>query len=201
MAGPWDAVVAYWGDPLQGKPAAEIAAFYRRLGVFIESVVGAGNSASSRFLLHWLDGKGAPLTADTSVISDLPEVKAYLANEVRTVFLTKKQIHKTGRWGGIGPRLKRSPPFDKTPPQDAAGNYSMMYEGPPVGTITQMKFAEIMKRYSETKTITEQEKRYLDVFTSFHKFGIKSDVVVSARPGAGPAGAGVYRIEFVSWTS
>jgi hypothetical protein len=202
MAGPLDALVAYGDDVLKSKSAAELAAFYRRLATFIEGVVGKGNSYAAKFLLHWLDGKGAPLIVDATAVNDLPQVRTYLINEVRSVFLSQKKIPSSGKWGGIGPRLKGTPPFDKNVPRDAAGNYPMMYEGPPVSTIGKAQFLEIMQKYSETKSITEQEKRYLDIFTSFHKFGIKTDVVVSARQVAasGPL-ASQYKIEFLSWSS
>jgi hypothetical protein len=202
MPSPLDLLSAYTDDPLKGKSAPEMAGFYRRLAGCIEGVVGEGKSLAARFLLHWLDGKGKPLIVEATAINDLAEVKTYLANEVRTVFLTQKKIQSSGKWGGIGPRLKGSPPFDTKSPRDPAGNYPMMYEGPPVSTISYDQFLLMMKKYSETKKISDQEKRYLDMFTSFHKFGIKTEVVVSARQvGATGALANQYKIEFLSWTS
>ncbi|HUL09609.1 MAG TPA: hypothetical protein VLV76_24980 [Candidatus Acidoferrum sp.] len=202
MPSPLDLVASYANDPLEGKPVAEVAGFYRRLAGCIEGVVGEGKSLAARFLLHWLDGKGKPLIVEATAINDLQEVKTYLASEVRTVFLTQKKISSSNKWGGIGPRLKGVAPFDTKSPRDPAGNYPMMYEGPPVSTIGYDKFLAVMKKYSETRTISDQEKRYLDIFTSFHKFGIKTEVVVSARQvGATGALANQYKIEFLSWSS
>ena len=100
--------------------------------------------------------------------------------------------------GNGKPGLKGSPPFDTKSPRDPAGNYPMMYEGPPVSTISYDQFLLMMKKYSETKKISDQEKRYLDMFTSFHKFGVKTEVVVSARQVGSTGALATRRVSTLS---
>ncbi len=196
MANPFGLLVAYWGDPLKNKSPQEIAGFYRRLAGLIEGMVGAGNSNAAKFLRWWLEKKGKPLAVDSAAIRDVPHVKDYLAKQVRPVFLTEKKVAHTGKLGGIVPRLMKKPPFGAFVQKDSSGNFLMEYEGPPVSTISQFEFGSIMKKYRDTKNITDQEKRYLDIFTSFHKFGIESKVAVSAKQSV----LSKYRITFASWT-
>jgi hypothetical protein len=140
----------------------------------------------------------------------MPQVNDYLFTMVRSVFLTKEKVAHTKVWGGIKPRIKRTGNFAQTDPKrDTQGDYEMMYEGPPITPIKLSEFVEILKKYQNTKSLSEKEKRELDIFTSLHTFGLQSNVVMKARPkpqsvpvnASGKIIMSNYDVEFKSWTT
>jgi hypothetical protein len=208
--GVFDVFNISYKDHLKSLEPAKVAAFYRRLAGKIEEIVGQGNSLASILLLHWLDGKGAEKQFDSRFIRDMPQIKNYLINKIRPVFLTEERLHYGKQdWAGIIPRLKRSGKFAKEEPRDPEGNYAMFYEGPSLEPVSLTGFVKIMSRYKEMGKITEQEKREVDLFTSLHKFGINNNAVLTAAPAkvtatvsTGPAkvlNASVYSVRFKSW--
>lgn len=61
-------------DHLEGRPPAEVAAFYRRLAHHVRTQL-RGASVAAELLLHWLDGKGTKRVVAALYLKDVSFVK------------------------------------------------------------------------------------------------------------------------------
>lgn len=161
--------------PLEPK---EVAAFYRRLAGSIQKKIG-GDSLAALLLLHWLDGKGKLKTFDSKYVRDLSEVRSYLRDTARSIFLSHKPT-PSKTIGGVVPRIRGT--------IKAMAPYKMHLEGNvEVGLTVQAKAAVGMK----------VDTRELDILYALHGFTVVSDVVVSVSP----KGPKTYSVTFDQWQS
>ena len=109
-------------DYLKDLKEPDVAAFYRRLALYIKNQIGK-ESLASTLLLHWLDGKGADKIYPARFVRDLVEVRTYLKETARPIFLSRKPT-PSGSIGGIAPRIKGT--IRSNPPE---GPYKMHLEG------------------------------------------------------------------------
>jgi hypothetical protein len=173
-------------DALAVLSPKEAAEWYHRLAESIRQQYP--QSLAAKMMLHWLDGKGKKegdkFTFDSAYIKDIGFVIDYLADEVRPVFLTEKKAELKGgdRWAGILPRIK-------DPSWDRKSKFKIFYEGPPV----EMPLMLLLK--AELGTADPKE---VDLVMSLHKFGIHTDVVMSASP---IEKSKKYNVKFESWES
>ena len=169
-------------DELSVLSPKEAAEWYRRLAERWR--VEYPNSLASTMLLHWLDGKGEELTFNASYVMNSEFVIEYLRDEVRPVFLTEKKAKLKGgkRWAGILPRIK-------DPSWDGKSNFKIFYEGPSV---------EIPLSIQVKARIGLTTKEEFDLLVSLHKFGIHTEVVMSASP---IPDSKRYKVIFESWES
>lgn len=173
-------------DELAVLSPKEAANFYRRLS---ESIRGKNpQSLAASMLLHWLDGKGEKLTIEPTSVKDSKFVIDYLVNEVRPVFLTdeKAKVSSGDKWGGILPRIKGIPPH---PVWDGKSKFKIFYEGPPV---------EIPLSVHAKAFFGQADPAELDLLMSLHKFGLRTEVVMSASPIPNSTN---YHVVFESWES
>jgi hypothetical protein len=173
-------------DELANLSPQEAAGWYHRLAEFIRK--DYPKSLAAVMMLHWLDGKGKEFTFDANYIKDVDFVNDYLENEVRPVFLTEKKAKLKGgeKWGGILPRIKGIPPF---PAWDGSSNFKIFYEGPPV----KMPLSLIAKASAGFA-----DNKEMDLFASLHKFGIQTEVIMSAIRVPNSTN---YNVRFDSWES
>jgi hypothetical protein len=163
-------------DYLAALPPKDVAAFYRRLAASIQTQFG-GDSLAALLLIHWLDGKGKTMTFDPKYVRTLDEVRSYLRNTARPIFLSQKPT-PAGAIGGVVPRIRGT--------IKATAPYAMHLEGNvEVGLGVQAKAALGMK----------VEPRELDALYALHGFTIVSDVVVSVQPKAPK----MYTAKFDEW--
>jgi hypothetical protein len=158
----------------------KVAAFYRRLALSIRVKFG-GESLAAILLLHWLDGGGKDRTYPAKYVRDLDEVRTYLRQTARLVFLSQKPT-PSGTIGGVVPRIKGL--IKSIPP---GGPYPMHLEGHVETPLSiEAKAAMGLK-------VDPQE---LDALYALHGFLLISDVVVSAvkRPNAR-----LYDVKFERW--
>ncbi len=169
-------------DYLAPLTPTEVAAFYRRLAASIQKQFG-GDSLAAILLLHWLDGKGKTKTFDAKYVRDLEEVRSYLRDTARLIFLSQKAT-PAKTIGGVVPRIRGT--IKVTP---AGGPYPMHLEGNvEIGLGVQAKAAMGMK----------VEPRELDVLYALHGFTLVSDVVASVAKTSGPK---MYTVKFDQWKS
>jgi hypothetical protein len=158
-------------DVLAPLSLPDVAAFYRRLANSINSKFN-NDSLSALLLLHWLDGKGKLKNYKADYVKGLAEVKDFLKNTARPIFLSLK-TPPGGHRGGIVPRIKKAPGFEKAPGTDTNGPYPMHYEGNvEVGLGVQVKAALGL----------QVDPRELDILYALHGFTVLCDVVVSVQP-------------------
>src|SRR5262249_15850271 len=166
-------------DYLAALNERDVAAFYRRLALNIQARFG-GDSLAAILLLHWLDGGGKGKVDAARYVRDLSEVRAYLRDTARPIFLSKRLTPRGTL--GVVPRIRGT--IRDNPP---GGPYHMHLEGNVEISITvQAKAAVGMK----------VDSRELDVLYALHGFTILSDVVVSVAKTASP---GKYTAKFESW--
>jgi hypothetical protein len=168
-------------DYLAKLSAGDVAAFYRRLALSIQAKFG-GDSLAATFLLHWLDGKGKDKIYPAKYVRYLAEVRSYLLDTARPIFLSRR-VTPSGRAGGVIPRIKGV--IKCNPP---GGPYSMHLEGNVETPLSvQAKAAIGMK----------VDQRELDALYALHGFTLISDVVVSVSSTGRP---GRYDVKFDRWT-
>jgi hypothetical protein len=168
-------------DYLESLDPRAVAGFYRRLAGSIKAKVGA-DSLASVLLLHWLDGQGKDKVYPSSYVSDLPEVKTYLVETARPIFLSAR-VTPSGTTGGVVPRISGKIKCDP-----AGGPYLMHLEGN-VETPLSVEARAVMRM--------KVDPRELDAFFALHGFSVISDVTVSAtRVGNSP----MYNVRFEKWT-
>jgi hypothetical protein len=177
-------------DYLAALNEPDLAAFYRRLAGAVSALVG-GDSLAATLLLHWLDGKGRDKTFDARYVKNLKEVRSYLRNTARLIFLSIKQT-PGGTIGGVVPRIKGI--ITAGPPE---GPYSMHLEGNVEAPLTiQVKLGAAMT--FGMGILNAQDKQELDALYGLHGFTVVSDVVMSATKTASPK---QYNVKFDRWTS
>jgi hypothetical protein len=168
-------------DVLANLNEREVAAFYRRLALFIQVKFG-GDSLAAILLLHWLDGRGERKIYPAKYVKDLAEVHNYLRATARPIFLSLKPT-PGGSIGGVAPRIRGTIKSDS-----ARGPYSMHLEGN-----VETPLSVLAKAAMGIKV----EERELDALYALHGFTLICDVVASATR---TARKGMYDIEFQSWT-
>ena len=168
-------------DHLESLNPRDVAAFYRRLALSIQAKFG-GESLAAMLLLHWLDGGGAPKFYSAKYVRDLSEVRSYLRDTARPIFLSQRAT-PGGSIGGVVPRIKGT--IKSSPP---GGPYPMHLEGNVETPVSiQAKAALGMK-------VAPGE---LDALYALHGFTVRSDVIVSVTV----VSPKLYNVKFVSWTS
>ena len=167
-------------DYLAQLSERDVAAFYRRLALSIRAKF-AGDSLAAILLLHWLDGGGRTKVYPAKYVRELAEVRSYLRDIARPIFLSRKAT-PTGSIGGIVPRVKGV--IKCNPP---GGPYPMHLEGNVETSLSiEAKAAFGMK----------VDPKELDALYALHGFTLISDVVVSASKSAR---ARMYDVKFNRW--
>ena len=167
-------------DYLARLSERDVAAFYSRLALYIQAQVG-GDSLAAALLLHWLDGKGRDKVFPARHVRNLIEVRSYLRNTARLIFLSIQRT-PSGAVGGIVPRLRGT--IKASPP---GGPYPMHLEGNVETPLSiEMKAAMGM----------QVDRQELDALYALHGFTMISDVVASATK----TGASEYLVKFDRWT-
>jgi hypothetical protein len=151
-------------DYLKPLDVRAVAAFYRRLALYIQSQF-SGDSLAAILLLHWLDGRGQTKIYPARYVRDLDEVRTYLRSTARPIFLSQRPT-PNGGIGGIAPRIRGQIPSN--PP---GGPYAMHLEGN-----IETPLSIQMKAYMGFRV----EPRELDALYALHGYTLISDVVVSA---------------------
>ncbi|MFF3959839.1 hypothetical protein ACFYY1_42810 [Streptomyces sp. NPDC001890] len=174
-------------DELSAFSVDEVARWYRRLALHIQSRPGQADSLSALMMLHWLDGKGKPLTFPSTKLEKFPRVKDEL-KEVRAVFLTEKKAKLKGgeKWAGILPRIQKLSGFD---PWDGTSPVRMTYTPPSV---------EIPLSVQGKAAMGLADPDELDLLMSLHSFGLNSAVIVMVTQKPGTQ---LYNVEFAHWGS
>ena len=167
-------------DYLAKLTEVEVAAFYRRLANNI-SLQFKGDSLAATLLLHWLDGKGDVLVFPARYVNTLLEVREYLRETARPIFLSQKAT-PSGGIGGVVPRIKGK--IASNPPM---GPYAMHLEGNVEASVSIQA-----KAYMGMAV----DPRELDALYALHGFTLISDVVASATPTSPP---GSYQVKFTRW--
>jgi hypothetical protein len=167
-------------DLLAALSPPELAAFYRRLAASIQARF-SGDSLAAVLLLHWLDGKGADKVYPARYVSGLAAVRSYLKETARPIYLSQRRT-PSGTLGGIVPRIQGT--IRATPP---GGPYTMHLEGNVETSVGVQAKAAIG---------LSVEPRELDALYALHGFLLVTDVVASAKKGAG----GFYDVRFERWT-
>jgi hypothetical protein len=167
-------------DYLAPLKEPEVAAFYRRLAIFIQGKFG-GDSLAATLLLYWLDGGGKDKTYPAKYVQGLDEVRDYLRGTARPIFLSKRAT-PSGAIGGVLPRIRGT---IKTNPQ--TGPYAMHLEGNVETPLSvEAKAAMGMK----------VDERELDALYALHGFTLVSDVVASVSRSSNSK---IYDVTFDSW--
>jgi hypothetical protein len=168
-------------DYLAPLKEPEVAAFYRRLALSIQKRFG-GDSLAAILLLHWLDGAGKDKVYPAKYVRDLAEVRSYLRETARPIFLSRRPTPHGG-FGGIVPRIKGT--IKQDPP---GGPYPIHLEGNVETPLSiEAKAAVGMK----------VEVRELDALYALHGFLLISDVIVSATKIPNST---MYTVKFERWT-
>jgi hypothetical protein len=168
-------------DYLAPLKEADVAAFYRRLALSIQAKF-SGDSLAAILLLHWLDGAGKVKVYPAKYVKDLEEVRSYLKDTAREMFLSRKPA-PSGRIGGVVPRIKGT--IASVPPGPP---YSMHLEGNVEASITIQTKAALGLNV---------DPRELDALYALHGFTVISDVVASvAQVGKSQ----MYNVTFDKWT-
>jgi hypothetical protein len=167
-------------DHLVNLPPPEVAAFYRRLAAFIQAKVGS-DSLAATLLRHWLDGGGKDAKFSARYVRDLPEVRSYLRDTARPIFLSQRPT-PSGTIGGVVPRIRGT--IKVNPP---GGPYPMHLEGGAEIPITVQGKAQLKMKVAPGE---------LDAFYALHGFTMICDVVVSAAKLAGQRS---YNVKFDRW--
>jgi hypothetical protein len=167
-------------DYLAPLSERKVAAFYRRLALSIQAKFG-GESLAATLLLHWLDGGGKTKIYPAKYVRNLDEVRTYLRQTARPVFLSQRAPPKSAI-GGVVPRIKGL--IKSNPP---GGPYPMHLEGH-VETPVSIELKAAMG--------VKVDPGELDALYALHGFLVISDVVVSAlkKPNAR-----LYDVKFERW--
>jgi len=177
-------------DYLADLKPPDVAAFYRRLANYVNSLRG-GKSLAANMLLHWLDATGQKYVFPGSYLTGVSYVEDYLLNSVRPVLLSKRKVF-AGGIGGIVPRIRRDKGFDKDP---VGGPYKIFYEGESccVPLAVQVKLGTM----NLDAALKSDVAREADIFTSLHAFAIQTNVVMEAKLSRGK----MYEVTFLDWRS
>jgi hypothetical protein len=168
-------------DYLAPLNEAAVAAFYRRLALSIQAKF-SGDSLAAILLLHWLDGAGKLKVYPAKYVKDLEEVRSYLKDTAREIFLSRKPT-PSGKIGGVVPRINGT--IASVP---SGGPYSMHLEGNVEASLSiQARAALGMK----------VDPRELDALYALHGFQVISDVVVSVSQ---IGKSQMYNVTFDKWT-
>ena len=154
-------------DRLASLSEKDVAAFYRRLAASIDSRF-KGDSLAAILLLHWLDGKGETKVFPPRFVKGLAEVRSYLRETARPIFLSQKRV-PNGGIGGVVPRIKASLGAKQFP-----GPYSMHLEGHAEASLSIQA-----KAYMGMSV----DNRELDALYALHGFSIVCEVVAGVSPG------------------
>lgn len=158
-------------DHLASLSPQEVARFYRRLAQSIQKQFN-NDSLAAMLLLYWLDGGKDDKVKyfPARYVKDLPEVRSYLRDIARPVFLSQRPI-PGGTMGGVLPRIRGT--IKSVLP---AGPYAMHLEGN-VETPLSVKFKAAMGM--------KIEPRQLDALYALHGFTLRSEVVVTVNQATG----------------
>jgi hypothetical protein len=159
----------------------DVAAFYRRLALSIQKRFN-GDSLAATLLLHWLDGKGEIKIFSATYVKNLSEVRSYLRETARPIFLSQRRP-PSGGIGGVVPRIKEALQYNLPP-----GSYSMQLEG---------NVETPLSIQAKAAVGIPVDPRELDALYALHGFRVVSDVVVSA---AKTVGGKTYELRFARWT-
>lgn len=160
-------------DYLKNLNERAVAAFYRRLAVSIEKKIGR-ESLAAMLLVHWLDGQGATKTYPAKYVRNLDEVRTYLRQTARPIFLSQRPT-PSEIIGGIVPRVKGIIKSD--PP---GGPYRMSLEGNVETPLSVQAKAALGFKVDAGE---------LDALYALHGFTLHSDVVVSATESISDPGS------------
>jgi len=178
----------YLGDV---KDVRKVAAFYKRLADYINSLRG-GKSLAANMLLHWLDASGSLYTFPGSYLCGVSFVEDYLLDSVRSVFLSEKPRFSDGKIGGIVPRIRRDPGFRDDP---IGGPYKLFYEGE--SCCSPLSVQDALFNSGLEEALKSPAAREADIFCSLHDFTIQTNVVMEAKPWRGK----MYEVLFTDWRS
>ncbi len=168
--------VASWFGPddvLTDCPSPALAQWYRRLAAFSEA---HGGALAPLLLRLWLDNrdprakKVIPAHSNLTGSAVARDAIAYH----RSVYLTERKAHLSGgieTWAGVIPRLQGV----GYPKWDGSGELAMSYQA--------------LAAYSDLETASfafnSMSLAEADVFTSFHNFQLRTEVVVRLQQSQG----------------
>jgi len=160
-------------DVLAAYPSPALEQWYRRLAAFSEA---RGGVLAPLLLRLWLDNRDPRATkviAPHANLTGSAVVRDAIAFH-RRVYLTEKKVRLAGgveQWAGVLPRLQGI----GYPKWDGTGELAMTYQS--------------LVAYSDLQTasfaFSAMSLAEADVFTSFHNFQLRTEVVVAVQPSPG----------------
>ncbi len=178
---PRTTVASSWFGPddvLADYPSPALEQWYRRLAAFSEARGGALAPLLLRLWLDNRDPRAKKVIAPHANLIGSAMVRGAIAFH-RGVYLTEKKARLGGgaeQWAGVIPRLQNT----GYPKWDGTGELAMSYQS--------------LAAYSDLQTASfafnAMSLAEADVFTSFHNFQLRTDVVVCLppSPGGNPGG-------------
>lgn len=160
-------------DVLAAYPSPALEQWYRRLAAFSEA---RGGVLAPMLLRMWLDNRdprAKKVIAPHANLTGSTMVRDAIAFH-RRVYLTEKKVRLAGgveQWGGVLPRLQGR----GYPKWDGSGELVMSYQS----------LAAYSDLQSASFAFNAMSLAEADVFTSFHNFQLRTDVVVALQPGPG----------------
>ena len=154
-------------------PSPALAQWYRRLAAFSEAHGGVLAPLLLRLWLDNRDPRAKKVIAPQSNLTGSAMVRDAIAYH-RSVYLTEKKERLGGgveKWAGVIPRLQGV----GYPKWDGSGELAMSYQS----------LAAFSDLDTASFAFNSMSLAEADVFTSFHNFQLRTDVVVAVQQSAG----------------